>query len=139
MNELWATKTDLCIDIFGPRSLTSHSLKGHTQLKIQPQVTCSQMAKFCPIWSHCSRGPVSVKKKKIVYCGHQALSTSWCVLRHFYSTQKIKFVIGQRMSGIVFNQGNIFVCHIFVTALSHFCHSFVTFLSHFCHIFITFL
>ncbi len=31
------TQTGLCIDLFGSRSLTPHSQKGRTQLKIQPQ------------------------------------------------------------------------------------------------------
>ncbi len=35
-NELWATWTGLCIDLYRSRSLTAHSWKGCTPLKIWP-------------------------------------------------------------------------------------------------------
>ncbi len=38
MYELWATKRGLCIDLYWSRSLIAHSLKGHTRIKIQPQI-----------------------------------------------------------------------------------------------------
>ncbi len=36
MNELGVTWTGLCIYLYGSRSLTAHSYKGRTRLKIQP-------------------------------------------------------------------------------------------------------
>ncbi len=39
MNKLWVTKTGLCVDLYGSRSRTTPSWKGHTQLKIQPLKT----------------------------------------------------------------------------------------------------
>ncbi len=46
MNELWAAKTGLCIDLYWPSSLTACSQKGRTQLKIQPQGPYSQQIIF---------------------------------------------------------------------------------------------
>ncbi len=39
MNELFMTQTGLCKDLYESRSLTAHSQKGCTQLKIQPLTT----------------------------------------------------------------------------------------------------
>ncbi len=46
LNELWATYTGLFIDLYGSRSLTAQSWKGHSQLKIQPHITLGRMNKF---------------------------------------------------------------------------------------------
>jgi hypothetical protein len=46
MNELRATLTSQCTDLYGSRSLTAHSQKGRTQLKIRPLGSLTNLAKL---------------------------------------------------------------------------------------------
>ncbi len=46
MNEIWVTKTGVCLDLYGSRLLTAHSWKGCTWLKIQPQPWLDSLKAF---------------------------------------------------------------------------------------------
>ncbi len=71
MNEQWATETGLCIGLYGSRSLTARSYKGHTWLKIRPQEPTLKGSKQYPSLVRLARdkrsrlfGPFVVTKKK---------------------------------------------------------------------------